>query len=500
MKKTHLLTVLSIAIGLSSCQKAPQLTITSPPIVDMSVDGSRGTITFTANRDWTISTSDSWISVSPKSGEASKDPVSVTVSCNANTTYDDRTATVTIRMEELMQTVTIRQPANLGIILPTKSYNLESGANTFNVEVQANVPYSVSSSVEWIKQTGTKALTSTTIIFSVEENTTYDAREGTVTIKSQNSSVADQVITVKQAQKGVLTVADKSFDMPYGGGEIEFKVETNVYFEVKPSVDWIHYVETKSLSNSTVRITVDENPQCAERQGMITIIPHSDALSEHEIVIHQTAHPAYEVKTIDLGIVMKREDGSEYKLLWAECNLGANKPEEYGDYYSWGELEPKGKNDYNWTTYKWSQGSDITITKYNTNTFYGAVVDNKTQLDLEDDVAYVKLGGSWRIPTYEEFLALSGNCSFSLERIGDVTGIRITSNINGNSIFLPCTGQRGWSTWYSDPFGVYWSSTLSPARSDRARNFEFNCPSLSIWFYETKNRCYGHTIRPIMEG
>lgn len=485
-------------LAFSACVKAPQVTISTPENIELSADGSSGSITFTANRDWSIRCSESWISVTPSSGQASKDAITVRVSCGANTTYEDRQATVTITAEDAVQTTTIKQPANLGIVLPTQSFNIASDARSIEVQVQANVQYTVSVSADWIKQTGTKGLTSNTLTFSIEQNETYDARSANITIKPLNATVQEQIITVKQAQKDALIVEKTIFDMPYGGGEIEVKVEANVDFDVKTSVDWIHYVSTKAMSNSVVSLVVDENSQCVERQGKITIIPHGDSLSEQEIVIHQAAHPAYEVKSIDLGIVMKRKDGSEYKLLWAECNLGANNPEEYGDYYSWGELVPK--TAYNWTSYKWSQGSGITITKYNTDSYYGTVVDNKTQLDLEDDVAHVKLGGSWRIPTHEEFKALSGNCSFSLERIGDVTGVRITSNTNKNSIFLPCTGERGWSASYSDPFGVYWSSTLSPERSDSARDFEFNTPSLKIWFYEDKNRCYGHTIRPVKEG
>ena len=345
-RKSIWLLFCSALLVFIGCQKAPQLTITSPPTVDMSVDGSRGTITFTANRDWTISTSDSWITVSPKAGEASKDPVSVTVSCSANTTYDDRTATVTIRMDELMQTVTIRQPANLGIILPTKSYNLESGANTFNVEVQANVPYSVSSSVDWIRQTGTKALTSTTYTFRVEENATYDDREGTVTIKSQNSSVADQVITVKQAQKDALIVQNKIFNMPYGGGEIEFKVEANVDFEVTPGEDWIHHVETKALSSSTVRLTVDENPTYSKREGKIEIKQKNGSLS-HTITVKQAERIAVTSVTLDktslklkegetatLVATVKPDNATDKAVTWSSSNSEIATVDEAGNVFA----------------------------------------------------------------------------------------------------------------------------------------------------------------------
>lgn len=72
-------------------------------------------------------------------------------------------------MEELSQKVTVRQPANLGIVLPTQSYDLQSSAKTIEVTVQANVDYTVETSVDWIKQTGTKGLTSKTLNFSIEE-------------------------------------------------------------------------------------------------------------------------------------------------------------------------------------------------------------------------------------------------------------------------------------------------------------------------------------------
>lgn len=286
------------ALAFSSCVKAPELTLTSPTSIDLNVDGSSSTITFTANRDWTVKTSDSWVSISPSSGTASDEAVTVRVSCSANTTYEDRSATITITMEELSQTVSVKQPANLGIILPTQSYNLASDARTIDVEVRSNVQYAVSISDNWIKQTGTKGLVTDKLTFSVEENDTYDGRSATITIKPQNATVQEQVITVKQAQKDALIVKDTSFDMPYGGGEIEVKVEANVSFDVKPSEDWIHYVETKALSGSTVRLKVDENPTYSAREGKIEIKQKNGTLS-HTLAVKQAGRIA--VTSIELN-------------------------------------------------------------------------------------------------------------------------------------------------------------------------------------------------------
>lgn len=311
-RKSLWLLICSALVVFIGCQKPPMLSITSPTSIELSADGSSGTISFTANREWTISTSDSWVSVSPSRGDASDGQVSVSVYCSANTTYEDRTATVTIRMEDLTQTVTVRQPANLGIILPaaSRAFDLSADANTIVIEVQANVPYIVSTTADWIKQAGTKALSSTTLSFSIEKNETYEAREGSITINSQNSSVPDQVISVKQAQKDALIVKDKSFDMPYGGGEIEFKVEANVDFAVTPSEDWIHYVETKALSSSTVRLTVDENPTYSKREGKIEIKQKNGSLS-HTITVRQAERIAVTSVTLNKTEIKLKEGETE---------------------------------------------------------------------------------------------------------------------------------------------------------------------------------------------
>lgn len=304
----------AVALAFSSCVKAPELTVTSPTSIDLSVDGSSSKITFTANRDWTVRSANSWVTISPSSGAASDGPVTVNISCAGNTTYEDRSATITISIDGQSETITVTQPANLGVVLPTRSYDLASDSRSLDVEVQANVQYSVIISDKWIKQTGTKGLATNRLTFSIEENDTYDARSATITIKPQNATVQEQVITVKQAQKDALIVKDTSFDMPYGGGEIEFKVEANVSFDVKPSEGWIHYVETKALSGSTVRLTVDENETYSAREGKIEIKQKNGSLS-HTITVKQAGRIA--VTSIELNKTSLRLKEGEFETLTA---------------------------------------------------------------------------------------------------------------------------------------------------------------------------------------
>lgn len=342
MKRFFALVFCLAAILLAGCQKEPSLTISGPASLELGVDGGSQTLTFTANRDWTVSSSDSWVTVSPSSGKASDKSVSVTVRCNANTTYDDRSATVTIRMEGQTQSVTVRQPANLGLVLPSKSYDIAADARSVEVEVQANVQYTVSVSADWIRQAGSKGLTSTKLTFSVEENTTYDARSATITIKPQDAGVPEQVVSVKQAQKDALIVGNTSYDMPYGGGEIEVKVDANVDFEVKSGADWIQHLDTKALSSSTVRLKVEENPTFASREGKVEISQKGGGLS-YTLTVNQAGNEEAKIKAALMKIydamngpqwtITKKWDVSQPLENWegVRWNKGAGELELYFD-------------------------------------------------------------------------------------------------------------------------------------------------------------------------
>ena len=158
------------------------------------------------------------------------------------------------------------------------------------------------------------------------------------------------------------------------------------------------------------------------------------------------------------------ENGHEYVdlglpsgLKWATCNVGANAPEEYGDYFAWGETQPK--ETYDWSTYKWCNGSSDTQTKYCTDSSYGTV-DNKTVLDKEDDAAAVNWGGAWRMPTKEEQNELYDSCNWTWTTQNGVNGYTVTGP-NGKSIFLPAAGCRNTSGLYrAGSYGYYWSSSL----------------------------------------
>ena len=183
-------------------------------------------------------------------------------------------------------------------------------------------------------------------------------------------------------------------------------------------------------------------------------------------------------------------------IKWATCNLGATKPEESGNYYSWGETSPK--TTYDWSTYKYCNGSSTSMTKYCTSSNYGTV-DNKTTLELTDDVAYVNWGGKWRMPTKEEQdeLRNSSNCTWTWTTINGVNGYKVTSKKNGNSIFLPAAGYRYYDFLSNAGYyGYYWSRSLNTNGSYYAYYLNFYS-SYVDWDYGS--RSIGQSVRAVCE-
>ena len=181
--------------------------------------------------------------------------------------------------------------------------------------------------------------------------------------------------------------------------------------------------------------------------------------------------------------------------LWATCNVGASTPEDYGDYFAWGETAPKDL--YDWSTYKWCNGSEGKLTKYCTNSSYGynGFVDNKTELDPEDDAAYVNWGPSWRMPTHDQFLELIDNCTWQWTQRNGVYG-QLVSGPNGNTLFLPTAGYRWYDSLYGEgSYGCCWSRTLYSLGSSDAYDLYVN----SGYWNEDSNgyRGCGLTVRAV---
>lgn len=190
---------------------------------------------------------------------------------------------------------------------------------------------------------------------------------------------------------------------------------------------------------------------------------------------------------VDLGLSVK----------WANMNIGANLPGEFGSYFAWGETAPKAI--YDWNTYKFLENGVFEhLTKYCANSSQGKV-DGKNTLEPEDDAAHVLWGGNWRMPTETEMEELCRKCRWETTRYNGVKGVRVTGP-SGKSIFLPAAGYRIDSEFRAsdeDYHGTYWSSSLAYDNSNNATSFYFYVNHFTVTNDDLRR--IGKTIRPVCQ-
>ena len=180
--------------------------------------------------------------------------------------------------------------------------------------------------------------------------------------------------------------------------------------------------------------------------------------------------------------------------LWADRNIGANSPEGYGDYFAWGETRPK--LFYDWSTYKYCDGSYNVMTKYCTDSSKGKV-DNKTVLDPSDDAATANWCAAWRMPTHEEQVELNEKCTWTKSTLNGVKGYKVTGP-NGNSIFLPAAGVRMDSDVTLVYLGTYASASLVDyVNLHCAWRLEVNLMD-DTHTCNDGSRCYGWNVRAVV--
>ena len=180
------------------------------------------------------------------------------------------------------------------------------------------------------------------------------------------------------------------------------------------------------------------------------------------------------VEWVDLGLSVK----------WAKCNVGAKKETDYGSYFMWGDIMNKTNSNCDWTTYKYCNGSDTTLTKYCISSSYGTV-DNKTTLDPEDDAATQIMGGNWRIPTSVEIQELIDDTDHAWVTDYDGTGVngmKFTHKTDKSKyIFIPDSGHRSGSS-FSDQGNCcdVWGSSIGSSTSRYGSELYFTSENIQV--------------------
>lgn len=299
---------------------------------------------------------------------------------------------------------------------------------------------------------------------------------------SDNTVLSDSYNPASGAATGEVE-ADKSITIPAGGSG-------RILSWYIPSGAKVEDAKLKASVNGSSVTTTDTKTSSATiergRAYHINVTWDGDKLwFANDSLCPDSNHP----HMIDLGL----PSGTK----WACCNIGASSPTEYGNYYAWGETQPKSV--YDLSTYKWykSDNNDCGYTKYCNNSYHGynGFVDNKTELDPADDAATVNWGSGWRMPSLGQIQELINNCSSEWTTRNGVNGRLLTSKKNGALLFLPAAGFRWPSEFhYAGSLGYYWSRTLDSSYSFFAYGLGFGSGGVD-WLNYT--RYSGQSVRAV---
>lgn len=269
------------------------------------------------------------------------------------------------------------------------------------------------------------------------------------------------------------------------------------------TVFWFVIPQTTFSNGITITATSEDGASFQKSTPKTIVIERNKISTMSALEVSFESAPAIP-EMVDLGLPSG--------IKWASFNLGATKPEEYGGYYQWaGTQDVTDTSIYlDWDNCPYHAGTDKNTgwTKYVSSKYASywsgeGSPDNKTVLDLNDDVAHVKLGGKWRMPTESEFEELTNidNCEWTWASINGVNGYKITSKKSGYEdkyIFLPAAGYRFQDFFYpAITGGHYWSSSLNTSFSSSAMTLDFY--SYSEMYTSNDYRCDGRSVRPVCE-
>ncbi|MBO7256936.1 MAG: DUF1566 domain-containing protein, partial [Bacteroidales bacterium] len=452
----------------------PMLRVNREKIEDVLVEGSIEEIEIVSNISWEASVDVDWISISPKSGLSGV--TTMTIDVNKNTSVASRSAVIRIvnseyEIEEEISVVQSEFVPELKVNRE-KLENISYNVSIEEVRIESNISWEASTDAEWIEITPKSGLSGvTTMIINVNKNTSVESRSSVIRIVNSEYDIEQEILVTQSEWVPELKVnIEKLENISNNGSTEEIRIESNISWEASVDVDWIE-ISPKSGESGvcTMTIVVGENVLEESRECIITLKNQEYSLTT-EVIIQQQPLPIINgYKYVDLGLPSG--------LKWATCNVGADSPEEYGDFYAWGEIETKSE-----------------YIEDNSKT------DGKSMSDISGNAAYdvarAKWGGSWRLPTKKELEELESKCTWEWTIQNGKEGYKVTGP-NGNSIFLPAAGFRYESSLYCvGECGSYWSSTPYESSDDYAYSLDFSSFYHDVaWF----DRLQGRSVRPVSE-
>ncbi|HIY87438.1 MAG TPA: BACON domain-containing protein, partial [Candidatus Bacteroides pullicola] len=207
-----------------------------------------------------------------------------------NDTYDARTAEIIFTTTDgtLADTVRVTQVQQDAILLAQREYAFPAEGGTLRFSVQANVQPEVLCDAGWLHPVETRGLTEHTFAYTVDENTGYDARQADLIVRDANNPSLADTLTVRQAYRDALIVAQREYDIPAEGGTLDFHVQTNATLEAVSSADWLTRLpDTRALRDEVLHFAVAANTGYDAREATVIIRSTSDPACADTVLVRQ---------------------------------------------------------------------------------------------------------------------------------------------------------------------------------------------------------------------
>ena len=385
-----------------------------------------------------------------------------------------------------LPTVTTTSPTDIAYTWATVGGNVTNdGAGTVS---ERGVCYSTSANPttsDNVEKSGSGVGNYTVDLYGLSDGTTYYVRAYAINEKGISYGEEKSFTTLQYGKPTVLTSSVS--DVSYVSATVNCEVtadggatitERGVCYSTSSNPTTDDLTKTSYGRTGTYNVKLS-GLASGETYYVRAYAINSEGTSYGKVLSFKTKVLTYEA--VEMGLSVK----------WATFNVGATAPEEYGNYFAWGETAPK--EEYTWANYKHCLGSAYSLSKYNSSSSYGKV-DNKDIPEPEDDAATVNWGGKWRMPTKEEMLELVNNCGWSVVTVNGVKCYKATSYETGNSILLPCAGWIMNGELDGDGYYVeLWSSTSLDCQAHILHIIGVS--NVTAYTYAEKRG--GLTIRPV---
>lgn len=388
---------------------------------------------------------------------------------DSNTGYEGRTGTIKIvNLEKnLSETITITQTQKDALMIGKSQYNIKQSGGNIELTVGHNVDFTTETDVNWINKIETRAFVENKLTFNVAENTSYDNRRGKITFTSKDGKLKQEVI-INQDQKDMLELLTPSNYIAQVRDNITVQLRSNIEYDVKTNEDWITLEKIEcSGRERTLYFSLALNKNNEARKGTITISSKDNRFKEI-ITINQAGIAVSSGEWIDLGLPSG--------ILWASHNVGATKPEEYGDYFAWGEISPKPS--------------------YIPNNSDHDKIKTEHSGDPKYDAATANWGVPARMPKQKEVEELALNCTTIWTKENGVYG-RLVIGPNGNSIFLPASGYRAGTSLDEAGQGGWYCVSTPSGGSYNGEPYNMRFDSKEFYSKREWKGWSGCTVRPV---